>query len=334
MHGLEHGPTSVGVRKPHGGGHLTLEVGVRCLELVDLDDERIRHEPDEPAPVGVGVSRGLALPARGQVGERHPQLASLAGVEAMHSQVIPDRTLHRATASGSTKVAARSRRPRSGTACWRSFGRSPSIPKTCGRNLSYGAAMTTAATTTDPTPEDRPWEPPVAGTEAQHLAAALDRLRATFRWKADGLDSAGLQTRIGASTLTLGGLLKHLALVEDHYFTGRLGGGALGAPWDAVDWEADPSWEFTSAAADGPAELYALYDAAVHRSRGRLADALADGGLDQLIDMSWPDGRRASLRRMLCDLLEEYGRHTGHADLLREAVDGRVGEDPPAGWRP
>ncbi|HEX8973283.1 DUF664 domain-containing protein [Oryzihumus sp.] len=181
---------------------------------------------------------------------------------------------------------------------------------------------------------DPPWEPPTAGTEAEHLAAALDRLRATFRWKADGLDSAGLQTRIGASTLTLAGLLKHLALVEDQYFTARLGGETLGAPWDGVDWDADPDWEFTSAAQDSPAELYALYDAAAQRSRDRLAAALDDGGLDQLIDMSWPDGRRASLRRMLCDLLEEYGRHTGHADLLREAVDGRVGEDPPGDWRP
>ena len=46
------------------------------------------------------------------------------------------------------------------------------------------------------------------------------------------------------------------------------------------------------------------------------------------------DGHHASLRRLVCDLIEEYGRHTGHADLIREAVDGRVGEDPPAGWRP
>ena len=65
------------------------------------------------------------------------------------------------------------------------------------------------------TTTDTPWEPPVAGTEAEHLVAALDRLRATFRWKADGLDATGLQTRIGASTLTLGGLLKHLAVCED-----------------------------------------------------------------------------------------------------------------------
>lgn len=55
---------------------------------------------------------------------------------------------------------------------------------------------------------------PLAGTEAEHLVGALDRLRTTFRWKADDLDSAGLQTRIGASSLTLGGLLKHLARVH------------------------------------------------------------------------------------------------------------------------
>ena len=45
-------------------------------------------------------------------------------------------------------------------------------------------------------------------------------------------------------------------------------------------------------------------------------------------------GQEVSLRRIVCDLVEEYGRHTGQADLIREAVDGRVGEDPPPGWRP
>jgi len=44
--------------------------------------------------------------------------------------------------------------------------------------------------------------------------------------------------------------------------------------------------------------------------------------------------RGANLRRLLCDLIEEYARHTGHADLLREAADGRVGEDPPESWQP
>jgi len=194
------------------------------------------------------------------------------------------------------------------------------------RNRLYGAVMTTY--------DLPPWEPPIAGTEAEHLAGALDRLRTTFRWKAGGLDAAELRTRIGASSITLGGLLKHLALVEDHYFTGKLRGQPLGAPWDGVDWDREPDWEWISAAEDTPEELYALWDGAVERSRARLAEALADGGLDQPIDVSWPDGRHPSLRRMLCDLIEEYGRHTGHADLIREAVDGVVGEDPPSDWRP
>jgi hypothetical protein len=177
------------------------------------------------------------------------------------------------------------------------------------------------------------WEPPLAGTETEHLLGALDRLRTTFRWKADGLDAAGLRTRIGASALTLGGLLKHLAFVEDYIVTTKLTGKPVGPPWDFTEWDSE-DWPFTSAADDTPEQLYALWEDAVDRSRARLEAALADGGLDQLADVSTPDGRHASLRRLVCDLIEEYGRHTGHADLLREAVDGLVGEDPPAGWRP
>lgn len=182
---------------------------------------------------------------------------------------------------------------------------------------------------------DTPWEPPLAGTEAEHLAGALDRQRWTFRWKADGLDAAGLGRRIGASSLTIGGLLKHLAWVEASGFNRRLSGDPAGPPWDGVDFGADPDWEFSSAAGDTPEELYALWDDAVERSRARLAAFLAaDGDPGQPVHLSTPDGSHASLRRLLCDLIEEYARHTGHADMLREAVDGRVGEDPPPGWRP
>lgn len=179
-----------------------------------------------------------------------------------------------------------------------------------------------------------PWEPPLASTEAAHLTGALDRLRTTFRFKADDLDADGLKVRIGASSLTLGGLLKHLAACEDYMVTVKLSGAPLGAAWEGADWDADDDWEFTSAADDTPEQLYDLWDGAVERSRARLNAALADGGLDQSVHFAGPDGQHASLRRLVCDLIEEYGRHTGHADLLREAVDGRVGEDPPAGWRP
>jgi hypothetical protein len=177
-----------------------------------------------------------------------------------------------------------------------------------------------------------PWEPPFAGTELEHLIGALDRLRTTFRWKADDLDAAGLQTRVGVSALTLAGLLKHLAAVEDYHFSTKLSGEPLGEPWIGFGWDGSNDWEFTSAANDTPEQLYALWDGAVERSRVRLDEALANGGLDQLVHVSGPDGAHASLRRLVCDLLEEYGRHTGHADLLREAVDGLVGEDPPARW--
>lgn len=179
-----------------------------------------------------------------------------------------------------------------------------------------------------------PWEPPLAGTEVDHLLGALDRLRTTFRWKADGLDAAGLAARVGASSLTIGSLLKHLAFVDDYTSATKLRGDPpSGGPWLPSSWDDDPDWEFTSAADDSPNELYAVWDDAVDRSRARIAAALADGGLDQLADVSDGEGNHGSLRRLLFDLVEEYGRHTGHADLLREAVDGRVGEDPPPGWR-
>jgi hypothetical protein len=179
-----------------------------------------------------------------------------------------------------------------------------------------------------------PWEPPMAGTEVEHLVGALERLRATFRWKADGLDSTGLNTRIGASSLTIGALLKHLARAEDQMFRTKMNGEPMSPMWAAIDWDGDSEWDFTSAAEDSPEKLYAIWDTTVAQSRALLDAKLADGGLDQPVAWAWGDNRHPSLRRLLCDLIEEYGRHTGHADLIREAVDGRVGEDPPSDWRP
>jgi hypothetical protein len=103
----------------------------------------------------------------------------------------------------------------------------------------------------------------------------------------------------------------------------------MGAPWDAVDWDADPDWEWRSAADDTPEQLMQLWRDAVARSRASLAEALQRGGLDQPGGFTWPDGRTPSLRRVLADLVEEYARHTGHADLIRESIDGRIGEDAP-----
>ncbi len=179
-----------------------------------------------------------------------------------------------------------------------------------------------------------PWEPPIAGSEVEQLIGAIERQRTTFQWKTEGLEAFDLRKRMETSALTLGGLVKHLALVEDYVFTTKLTGAPIGEPWETLGWDGDDGdWEFTSAVEDSPRDLYGLWLGAVGRSRVRLEEALRRGGLDQPVHMGIGNSH-ANLRRLLCDLLEEYGRHTGHADLLREAVDGRAGEDPPADWRP
>ncbi|ELS55757.1 hypothetical protein STVIR_3330 [Streptomyces viridochromogenes Tue57] len=68
------------------------------------------------------------------------------------------------------------------------------------------------------------------------------------------------------------------------------------------------------------------------RSRRNLRQVLSEGGVDQPVRHTRPDGRTVGVRRILADLIEEYSRHVGQADMIRESVDGRVGEDPPAGF--
>jgi uncharacterized damage-inducible protein DinB len=169
-------------------------------------------------------------------------------------------------------------------------------------------------------------EPPIAGDEIATLLGFLDYQRATLEWKCSGVPAEGLRATVGASTMTLGGLLKHLALVEDSWFSRWLHGNDRAAPFDTVDWQAQPDWEFESAAEDSPEQLFALWHAAVERSRALTAAALDAGGLDRRMKRTWPDGRSPSLRWVLCHMIEEYARHNGHADLLRESVDGAVGE--------
>lgn len=183
----------------------------------------------------------------------------------------------------------------------------------------------------DPTPEPvvdehgRP-EPPQAADEITTLLAFLDYQRATFAWKCAGLDTSGLQASVGVSSMTLGGMLKHLAWVEDYWFSVRLHGHDPAAPWNGVDWDAGPDWEWHSAAEDTPEELHALWQHAVDRSRTRVSEALGDGGLDRLARKPWPNGEAPSLRWILFHMIEEYARHNGHADLIRESVDGQTGE--------
>ena len=170
-------------------------------------------------------------------------------------------------------------------------------------------------------------DPPLATDEATTLLAFLDYHRDTVRMKTDGLTQEQLAQPLAPSNLTLGGLLKHLALDEASWFGEVLHGRPMGDPWDSVDWDADPDWEFRTAADDSPEQLRALFDAAVEQSRRNIDEALADGGLDQLsVTLDRKENQRFSLRWILLHLIEEYARHNGHADYLREAIDGVTGE--------
>ncbi|MFC4591046.1 DinB family protein [Sphaerisporangium corydalis] len=172
-------------------------------------------------------------------------------------------------------------------------------------------------------------EPPVAGDEIDTLVGSLERQRRTFAWKCGGLDADGLRATVGASSITLGGLLKHLALVEVEYFSVRLLGLDPGPPWNTVDWDAEPGWEWRSAAEDTPERLTGLWRDAVARSRANVRQAVAEGDMGRLAAFTTSRGESPSLRRLMIDVIEEYARHVGHADLIRESVDGLVGEDPP-----
>ncbi|MDQ1394409.1 MAG: hypothetical protein QOF30_3386, partial [Acidimicrobiaceae bacterium] len=180
-------------------------------------------------------------------------------------------------------------------------------------------------TMTDVDEHGRP-EPPAAAGETSTLLGFLDYQRATLAWKCAGMDAAGLSATVGASSMTLGGLLKHLAYVESHWFSRSLYGRDRQAPWDTVDWDADPDWEWHSAAHDSPEELHALWHDAVAQSRCLVAEALENGDMDRLAQRTWPDGSAPSLRWIVVHMIEEYARHNGHADLLRESVDGMTGE--------
>src|SRR5438477_3855825 len=110
-------------------------------------------------------------------------------------------------------------------------------------------------------------EPPLAGDEVATMLGSLERQRATLAWKCGGVDASGMRATVGASSITLGGLLKHLALVEDYkwhrLWFAREDPVPPWPPWDAGDWEADPDWEWHSAAEDTPEQLMTLWQDAV-----------------------------------------------------------------------
>jgi uncharacterized damage-inducible protein DinB len=173
--------------------------------------------------------------------------------------------------------------------------------------------------------QGRPMPPEESG-EAGTLRGFLTFQRATLAWKCRGLSDEQLRVTVPPTSMTLGGMLKHLAYVEDLWFTQVVAGEPVPEPWASADFTADPDWEWTTAPQDSGDELRALWAQRVSRSDAIVAARLGQGEAAALSQTHSAQGGRASLRWILVHMIEEYARHNGHADLLRQSIDGETGE--------
>lgn len=170
-------------------------------------------------------------------------------------------------------------------------------------------------------------DPPLRSDELNTLLGYLAFHRDTLRLKVEGLDADQLRRTHPPSTLTLGQLLKHVALVEHHWFGYVLHDRPLPEPFASAHWDADRDWEMTSAAEDTPEELLGLLADAAGATDRQVAEAYALGGMEHCSARPDRQTQQAfSLRWIMIHMIEEYARHNGHADFIRESIDGATGE--------
>ena len=169
-------------------------------------------------------------------------------------------------------------------------------------------------------------EPEPAVNEVETLRGFLNYQRATLKWKSEGLTKNQLNVNVAKSSITLGGLLKHMTFVENEWFWRWIGDNERLEPWLSTDFAKEPDWEFTSASDESVATLMSNWQASVDLSESIIDRCLLAGELDQLAKRKWPSGESPSLRWIMVHMIEEYARHNGHADFIREAIDGQTGE--------
>lgn len=159
-------------------------------------------------------------------------------------------------------------------------------------------------------------DPPLQGSERELLDAFLDFHRATLLMKIDGLDDEQVRRQMTPSGVTLLGMVKHLAYVERDWFARVFAGQDVDFPWadddPDADWRIEPS--------DTTQGIIDLYRREIDRSRALAAGA----SLEETARRN--DQGTISLRWLLIHMIEETARHNGHADLMREAIDGATGE--------
>jgi uncharacterized damage-inducible protein DinB len=159
---------------------------------------------------------------------------------------------------------------------------------------------------------------PFRADERAMLTAWLEYHRATLAIKCEGLDDDRLRERsVPPSTLSLLGLVRHMAEVERNWFR-RVLGGQSAAPYFYSD--DDPDGDFDNVDTADVAEAFATWRAECEHARALTAAA-------ESLDVSGVRrGEEVTLRWILVHMIEEYARHNGHADLIRQRIDGAVGE--------
>ncbi len=169
-----------------------------------------------------------------------------------------------------------------------------------------------------PTAEIPRVDPDLLAGESDALAQYVDYHRATLLLKCAGLSADQLRTRaVPPSSLSLLGLLRHLTEVERSWFHRALAGQEAPPVYYS---EADPDGDLDDLDSVPVDQVYAAYHAAVAEARAIYA------GFGSPDDLSRGPRAPRTLRWVMLHLVEEYARHNGHADLLREAIDGDRGE--------
>ncbi len=172
------------------------------------------------------------------------------------------------------------------------------------------------------TPPDRRTHPPLAADETATLLGFLEFHRQTLAWKCAGLTPQQLATRaVPTSELTLLGMVRHLAAVETGWLVGF--GGLSSDVWPDVVRDRDEQFRVDPATVT-QGDVDAAW--ATWHAAGDAVRTVVDRLPLDTADRPWGRDDEFSLRWILLHLVEEYARHNGHADLIREAIDGVTGE--------
>ncbi|OIQ69578.1 DinB superfamily protein [mine drainage metagenome] len=158
----------------------------------------------------------------------------------------------------------------------------------------------------------------VASDELTTLKEFLEYQRWQVLSVIENLDQAQMSARMVPSLSTLGGIVKHLAFVEDIWFQARFLGKDMPEPWTSAPFKENPDWEFESALTDSPESIWDLYLEACARSRNAI-DGVTD--LDSLTVAVNKSGQKWNLRWILVHMIEETAQHVGHLEILKESLE-------------